>query len=311
MNSKIFGIILTLFMGTTFVSCSDSDDNSPFDHQNKGEFNPKEIIISRLNDNRNIVESWKNITRNHDNKITGYEYNYELTGEITKVERRNCTMDYFTDHNGNELIRSNYTVDCINSKNGITEKYTEKVLENVTINAKGYITSIRTTADRFNNNSTEAVTTTNERVFTYSGDLCTGSTFNDNEYHITYKYNWNGYQLRSITILKENKKDGSIEYNAYDYTFDNKEIYPYTGTSLIPFVQSGLPQIYASMGYIGKCTPYVLTEEVQSGYTKFADHTSSNIKVYNLYSLDGDPSQRMTYSVLSNIYNNYTITFSK
>lgn len=311
MNKKFFGIIATLFFSATMVACSDSDDSNPFDQQKKGDFNPSEVIITKSSDNRTIVESWKNIRRNYDNKVTSYEYNFELNGDITQFENRSCTMDYFTDHNGNEQIRSKYSVEYAKSDKGITEKYTESIQENVTIDPKGYISRIETTIDHYANNSSEPVTTTSERVFTYSGDLCTGSTYRDEEYQISYKYNWSGYQLRNITVLKENKKDGSIEYNTYDYTFDNKRIYPYSGTSLMPFVQSGLPQIYASMGYLGKCTPYELIEEVQGGYTKFGNMTSNNIKVHNLYNLEGDLSVRFTYSALSNIYNNYSITFNK
>ena len=117
--------------------------------------------------------------------------------------------------------------------------------------------------------------------------------------------------LSNITVLKENKKDGSVEYNTYDYTFNRKELYPYSGTELLPFVQSGIPQIYASMGYIGKCTPYTLSEEIQGGYTKFGGMTSENIKVHNLYDFDGDPSVRIGYNAISNIYNVYSITFTK
>ena len=120
-----------------------------------------------------------------------------------------------------------------------------------------------------------------------------------------------GIAERLQQFLKENKKDGSVEYNTYAYTFDKKAIYPYTGTSLMPFVQSGIPQIYASMGYLGKCTPYVLLEESQSGYTKFGDMTSDNIKIHNYFNLEGDPTMKMSYTALSNIYNSYSITFSK
>ena len=77
------------------------------------------------------------------------------------------------------------------------------------------------------------------------------------------------------------------------------------------FVQSGMPQIYASMGYIGKGTPYVLSEELQGGYTKFGTMTSDNIKVHNTYSFDGDANFKLAYNAFSNIYDTYSINFSK
>ena len=117
--------------------------------------------------------------------------------------------------------------------------------------------------------------------------------------------------LSNITVLKENIKDGSVEYNTYDYTFNRRELYPYAGTEILPFVQSGMPQIYASMGYLGKCTPYILSEEVQGGYTKFGNVTSENPEVKNSYNFNGDINTKMMYSGISNIYNSYSITFSK
>jgi hypothetical protein len=311
LSKRFFGILATLFLGTVLVSCSETEERNPFEEQKKGDFSPKQVVISKIGDNRTIVESWKNIRRDNENRVTGYEYAFEMKGDILQVESRNCTLDYYTDFNKNECIRNRYIVEYTKTDRGITEKYTENVLEDVTINARGYISRIETVTDHFANNSTEAVTTTSERVFTYNGDLCTASTYNDEEYKITYNYKWDGYMLKNLTVLKENKKDGSVEYNTYAYTFDKKAIYPYTGTSLMPFVQSGMPQIYAAMGYLGKCTPYVLLEETQGGYTKFGDMTSNNIKVHNYFNLEGDPTMKMTYTALSNIYNSYSITFSR
>ena len=311
MNKRFFGIVTTLFLGTVLVSCSETEESNPFEEQKKGDFSPKQIVISKISDSRTITESWKNIRRDNENRITGYEYSFDMRGDIVQVESRNCTLDYYKDFNKNERIRNNTIVEYTKTVEDITEKYTEEVLENVTINTNGYISKIETVTDHYANNSTAAVTTTSERTFSYNGDLCTGSTYNDENYKITYKYEWDGYQLKNITILKENKKDGNVEYNTYAYTFDKKEIYPYTGTSLMPFVQSGIPQIYASMGYLGKCTPYVLLEESQSGYTKFGDMTSDNIKIHNYFNIEGDPTMKMSYTALSNIYNSYSITFSK
>ena len=109
-----------------------------------------------------------------------------------------------------------------------------------------------------------------------------------------------------------NKKTGFKERYIYEYTYDKKDVYPYTGNAILPFVQSGLPQIYASMGYLGKCTPYILTGEVQGGYTKFAGTPSENPQIRNSFNFDVDPGSKVVYSGISNIYkNNYSITFEK
>ena len=117
--------------------------------------------------------------------------------------------------------------------------------------------------------------------------------------------------MTGITVLRENFKNNTVDYNTYKYTFDKKEFYKYSGTEILPFVQSGFPQIFASMGYLGKCTPYILTDEVQGGYTKFGNVTSENPEVKNSYNFNGDINTKMMYSGISNIYNSYSITFSK
>ncbi len=313
MNRKLFGLIAALLVSAGFVSCSDDESNNPFDEQRKGDFCPKEIVIKKNNESRKITESWKNIKRDYKNNVISYDYSYELDGQFTQVENRSCTLDYYKEFNGNEVIRAKTNVDYTKSDRGITEKYTENILETAYINSAGYIVRIDATTDHFDGNSTDAVIEKSERTFKYSGDLCTESTYNDNEYSITYKYKWSGYELKNITVLKENKKDGSVEYSTYEYTFNKKEIYPYTGCSPMPFIQSGMPQIYASMGYLGKCTPYILAEELRGGYTKFDGDTFDNTKVHLLYNLTGDASTKLTYSALTskNIYEDYTITFSK
>lgn len=311
MKSKFFAVLATTFLALSFTACSDNDNNNPFDHPKRGEFLTKEVVIKKSNRNRDISESWSNISRNTYDKVVSYDYKLEITGDIEQVEKHDYDLAYFTDHNGNEKINTTVVKEYTKSVGGITESYTENIQENVSINSNGYIDRIFSTIQHYANTSGEPTITTSERTFTYNGDFIKASVYRDEEYVITYKYNWNGHLLSNITVLKENKQDGSVEYNTYDYTFNRKELYPYSGTEVMPFVQSGIPQIYASMGYIGKCTPYILSEEEQGGYTKFGGMTSENIKVHNIYDFKGDPSVRIGYNAISNIYNVYSITFSK
>ena len=304
--------MLFLFTGTAFVSCSQSDDFDPFEHQTTGEFNPSTVTFRKSNDNMDIVETWSNIVRNHKNEIVSYEYTREIKGDIQETEKRKCTIDYFKDHTGRDVIRANSDVEFYKrNSDGITEEYKEKILENISLNKNGYIESIAVTTDRFNDGSEVPVTSTSLRTFKYSNNLCTSSVYNDDSKTITYNYNWSEYQLKNITILKESRNNNTVEYNTYDYTYDKKSYYDYSGTEIMPFVQSGLPQIYASMGYLGKCTPYILTGEIQGGYTKFAGITTENPQIKNSYNFDIDPGNKVVYSGISNIYNNYSITFNK
>ena len=307
---KMFSILLAALL---LAACSDSDSYNPYDEQRKGDFHPANVVIKKSTPNRDITESWTNITRNRQGQVTSYEYSLEISGDISQTEKKKHTVKYYTRHDGREVIETRTDASYFKSANGISENYTRKIVETASINSNGYIDEINSIIEHWvgEPNSSEPVTTTSRRTFAYNGDFCKSSSYKDNEQEITYKYNWSGYKLKNITELKEDLKDGSIEYNTYDYTFDSREIFPYTGTNLMAFVQSGMPQIYASMGYIGKGTPYVLSEELQGGYTKFGTMTSNNIKVHNTYSFDGDANFKLAYNAFSNIYDTYSINFSK
>ena len=313
MHKNFLYTLLFALCGLFFVSCNDGDEFDPFTQQTKGEFTPNEVTLKKSSNSMDIIETWANIVRNSQNKVVSYNYTREVKGDITESEKRTYTIDYFTNHEGKEVIRTNANVEYykLNSNDGLEDKYTQKILENVAINRQGYIESISTTIDHLEDGATEPKTTTSKRTFTYDGDFCTSSTYLDENIKTTYKYNWSAYQLKRITVLKENFKKNTVDYNTYKYTFDRKEFYRYSGTEILPFVQSGIPQIFASMGYLGKCTPYILTDEIQSGYTKFGNVTSENTEIRNSFHLDGDANTMFTYSGISNIYNTYSVTFSK
>ena len=315
MKKRHFYTFLLMLAGMVAVSCSESDDFNPFNEQTKGKFNPTEVKFYKSSENMETTENWSNIERDRNNRITSYNYTREVKGYINEKETRVCHIDYYTNHNGGENIRTRTDVDFYRiDNNGNEEKYTQSVEEKIEMNASGYITTISTTTDHLDSNSKgNAVTSTSERRFTYNGDLCKESVYRDADMECVYKYNWNAYQLKSITVIKENKKDNTTDYSTYNYTFDKKDYYRYSPNEILPFVQSGFPQIFASMGYLGKFTPYVLVGETQSGYTDYGDGSGARpkIEIRNTYNFDVDSSQKLCHSALSNIYNAYSVTLSK
>ena len=114
-------------------------------------------------------------------------------------------------------------------------------------------------------------------------------------------------------MLKDNHVKGIIEYDKFDYTYNNDSVYIYSGTQLLPFVQRGLPEVFAAMGYFGKSTPYLLAEEKHSGYLKHnsSNTTTTSTETTNNYSLVGDVESGFTYNAQSNIYSTFYIDFKK
>lgn len=317
MKKAFLPLLAVVFTSILSVSCSDSDSYNPFDDQKKGDFYPKNIVIKKIADKKNVLEKWENITRDYEKRITGYKYTSNKKWDNTAPlglyvnETREYSIDYYTNHEGFDQIGTNIEVNYEKSQNGMTERYNENIREIAVLNEKGYITEISSIIKHTDSGTAVPVNSTSNRTFSYSGDLCTSSKYEDNEKSITYKYQWNGYRLARATEHIINKKDGSEEYNAYEYTYDKKEVYPYTGNAIIPFVLSGIPQIYASMGYLGKCTPYVLVEENQSGYTINDKDKVESIEVNNNFILSGDANSKLIYKALSDRHSEYSFTFSK
>ena len=312
MNKKII-YLLTAAIGIFAASCSEESETTetynPFNEPKIAEFTASSVEIEKKTDNITINETWKNIARDSKKRITGYDYNYNLEGTFSQAETNTTKIDYYTDHLGNEAIRSVSNLTYTKVEKGIEESYSRKVQENITLNSKGLIENISTIIDHYDKDGNSQMYTS-QRTFTYKDRFCTKSVYKDHNCKITYNYNWNNYQLYNITVLKENN-DGSIEYNTYDYTFDTKNLYSYSGTELLPFIQNTFPCIFASMGYLGRCTPYLLLEEVQGGYSKFDNITSNNTKVKNSFNFHGDKEYRLTYTVSSNIFKTYNIIYNK
>lgn len=311
MKKNLLYTMLIAFTAFAFTSCGSDDDPNPFNKPTLGEFNPTTITFTKASNNLTVVETWSDIVRDAQNRVTSYSYERKTTGYYTETETADCKIDYYKNPDGNEMIRSASEVEYYKLSAGIEQKYTKNISEDIAVNSLGQIVSISTITDLHENDSTAPVITSSKREFTYSGEFCTGSSCKENDIKTTYRYNWSANQLKEVTILKENSANSTVEYSTFNYQYNTKELYRFSGTKILPFVQSGLPQIYASMGYFGKCTPYILEGEKQGGYTKFGNVTSPNPEVVNTYNFTGDQSYKVAYTGLSNIYNAYSITFSK
>lgn len=309
--------LLFMLAGITFISCSDSDDFNPFEDQILGTLCPSSVTFKKANDKLNIVEQWSNITRNRHNQITGYTYTRisDING-VKEDEKRTYTIDYVNNQEGPQGIWTKYKVDFHKiDNNGTEEKYTENIYEEIALNRKGYIETISTTTEHFDSiKMSSSPIAKSIRTFTYNGDFCTGSVHSYENVSITYKHSWSSYRLNKTTILKEDKSNNITNFSKYEYTYSD-ELYKYSGAEILPFIQSGIPQVYASMGYFGKFTPYALTGETQSGYTKYPGVQSNDTPMNNSYNFeqytDGTGDLNFVISGISNIYDTYSVTFSK
>ena len=316
MKRKISGIAVLLFATAVISSCNGKPEETynPFDEPKKGEFYPSSVTIDKTTENTSECESWTDIVKDSEDRIVEYVYDYKYeTGDgDTKNEKRKCKIYYFKNHAGNDVITTHTNIEYSQQQKGIKKEYTRTQTENITLNSNGHINKIATTIAHFENGAEEPVMKTSERTFTYEKSFCISSTYVDESSKTTYTYDWNAYQLTGITTLKEIYTDGIVEHDKCVYTYDNDRLYSYSGAELMPFVQRGLPEIFASMGYFGKCTPYILLEENHSGRTKYnSSNTTINTEVTNKFTFNGDADSKIRYSALSNIYRTYDIVFNK
>ena len=315
MSNKIPGIIAILSILILVPSCNKEaeDGYNPFDTEKEGYFFPSSVSIDKSTANTTECERWTNIRKDSADRVVqyDYDYSYRTTDGESKNEKRRCRIYYFKDHNGKEMITATTELEYSQNLKGIAEGYTRRLDETITLNSNGHINRISTTIAHFENGATEPTMGTSERIFTYHNDFCTSSTYRDGSCKTTYTYNWNAYQLTGMTIVKEDHTDGRIEYDRYGYTYDNDRLYLHSGTELLPFVQRGLPEIFAATGYFGKCTPYILTQESHSGQIKHGSTGTIKTEMTNRYSFNGDADFRKGYSALSSIYSTYDIVFNR
>lgn len=317
MKRQILRIAALMLAGLYFTSCekNTNDIRDPFDNELQGSFYASSITAAKHTENISEIENWKNIVKDDSNRVVQYEYDYkyETKDGDTKNEKKESRIYYFKNHNKQNAITVQSHLKHSQLQKGISNEYSQKISEDIELNPNGYISKISTTIAHYESDSAAPVIKTNERVFTYSGDVCTGSVYNDDDSKITYTYDWNAYQLTSVTVLKDNHTDGIIEYDKFNYTYDNNKAYLFSGTQLLPFVQEGLPEIFASTGYFGRHTPYMLTEEIHNGHIRYnaSNSTSTFTEIVNSFSMVGDIRSGMTYNAKSNTYSTYYIDFKK
>ena len=317
MKGKFFRIAAIMLAGVYMTSCNGDKDNisNPFDNELQGSFYASSITAQKSTENISESKNWTNIVKDDSNRVVQYNYDYEYEtkdGDIKK-EKKESRIYYFRNHNKQDAITVQSHLKYNQTQKGITSEYSQKISEDIELNSDGHISKISTTIAHYGHGSTEPTIKTSERVFTYSGGVCTGSVYNDDDCKTTYTYDWNAYQLSSVTVLKDNHTDGIIEYDKFNYTYDNDRVYLFTGTQLLPFVQEGLPEMFASMGYFGMHTPYILTEEVHNGHIRYnaSNSTSTFTEIINRFSLVGNIESGMAYDAKSNTYSTLHIDFNK
>lgn len=312
--NKFFSKAATVLLASFAVISCDSENEAgynPFDEAKTGELLPTSIIIKKETPSVAISESWTNIGRDSLNRIVSYDYNYDINSNFSQSEKSNCKIFYYTDHLGKDIISTRTELEYSKADNSIKENYRQTLWETITLNNSGYINKISTTIAHFDEGAAEPVMKTSERTFTYDGSYCVSSIYQDDDCKITYTYDWNVYQLNGATVLKENYTDGSIESTSYTYKYDTEKLYTYSGTDPLPFIQKSFPSIFASMGYTGRCTPYVLAEETQSGRINFDKESFSTTSVHNTFYLEGDIDSKLKYTAISDVYNPYDVLFIK
>ena len=315
MTRKSFILSTVLVFILTVVSCSDSNSNSLPGNDDKELFNPSCIVIDKSKGDISSKEIWSSIEFDKNGNIKSFVYTFEKNGIVETAKRH--IISGVTENR--EMIAN---IDILD-KDGNT---TKSLLEISRFNNQGFISEIRSIVTSGEGGSSTLQTT--EMNFEYSNSgLCRRFTYNDEECNVICEYEWSGYRLSRATENIIYKGSGRKETNIYRYTFDNKNSYPYNGISMFPFIQNEretavVPQIYASMGYLGVAAPGILMSETQERHVttnnemgpgwnsmtqrieKVYDFTKKNSRgevKYYISSTDTDTN--------TDLYDNYTVTF--
>lgn len=306
MSKKSFVYLVALAIFSAFVSCSSDNDTIGNGDNDKEHFDPTSIVIKKGKGSVSSEEKWNDIVIDNKGNIKSFEHVFVKNG----VEQERSKYDIR--RAGNNMIAEIKVSDA----NGNIIK---NLLEMSEFNENGYITKIETYDDMNLLVST--------KTFEYNGLACSKFTYVGNDCEITCDYSWAGYKLSRTTERVIDLNTGRKETNIYSYTFDDEEVYPYEGMSMFPFVQSerdnnAVPHIYASLGYFGMVTPYIVKEETQERYITTNsqmgpgfDDKRQNIK--KVFDFDKKNSRgEIMYDISStdkdtkvDLYDNYTITF--
>lgn len=306
MSKKSFVYLVALAIFSAFVSCSSDNDTIGNGDNDKEHFDPTSIVIKKGKGSVSSEEKWNDIVIDNKGNIKSFEHVFVKNG----VEQERSKYDIR--RAGNNMIAEIKVSDT----NGNIIK---NLLEMSEFNENGFITKIETYDDMNLLVST--------KTFEYNGLACSKFTYVGNDCEITCDYSWAGYKLSRTTERVIDLNTGRKETNIYSYTFDDEEVYPYEGMSMFPFVQSerdnnAVPHIYASLGYFGMVTPYIVKEETQERYITTNsqmgpgfDDKRQNIK--KVFDFDKKNSRgEIMYDISStdkdtkvDLYDNYTITF--
>lgn len=306
MSKKSFVYLVALAIFSAFVSCSSDNDTIGNGDNDKEHFDPTSIVIKKGKGSVSSEEKWNDIVIDNKGNIKSFEHVFVKNG----VEQERSKYDIR--RAGNNMIAEIKVSDA----NGNIIK---NLLEMSEFNENGLIAKIETYDDMNLRVS--------KKTFEYNGLACSKFTYVSNGCEITCDYSWAGYKLSRTTERVIDLNTGRKETNIYSYTFDDEEVYPYEGMSMFPFVQSerdnnAVPHIYASLGYFGIVTPYIVKEETQERYITTNsqmgpgfDNKRQDIK--KVFDFDNKNSRgEVMYDISStdkdtkvDLYDNYTITF--
>ena len=309
MNKK-FSIIATIAAILTLSSCgSDSDGFDPYKEQTKMPMYPKALSFRSVNNDGAVTQdSWK-FKYNNDYSIKEYSLEHSINSDDTEIkESKQGSLRYINNHyTGSRRIETTIYSKYSSKKGTNTLVYTDTIVETVKFNGN-YISSIETSGWRTTNGVVEEISS--NRSFTYSGEFCTSSTYEDNTNKTSYTYNWRGERLVKATINKQGKESSNMTNDTYSYTYSEKELAKNYEFNPMAFIYTHNPEIYSAMNFFGKTTPYKLESK------KYDSYGMRNGREYELESelhyftiMEGESS--VTFSADSPGYSEYFYKFQK
>lgn len=305
-NCRYLFALLTVVVA--LVSCgSDGSDGNPFDNQVQRPFYPEKLTFKSVNKNAVTTEIW---TFDYNTNSTIHKYTYKRSVEgsnLTIIEEKSGELFYYEDYNGRKRIENKVKASYTSRKATDVLTYNDELTEDVTM-LEGLIQSINTTGKRNTAGVEEAIS--NQRIFTYSNEFCTGSTYKEQGRETTHSYTWNGNKLTKVTAHSQSNTGSELTHDVYDYSYNGRSLATNYGFNTLAFIYGHNPQIYAAMGLFGKTTPYMLELEIYNSSEKFNGETFNTQSVHRSYNIL-ESGNSIIYNVDSPSYNEYIFTFSK
>lgn len=309
MNKRI-SVIAAIATIMALVSCGgDGDGFDPYKEQTKSPMHPKALSFRSVNNDGAVTqENWK-FQYNSDNSIKSYTYEHSLNADDTSIkENRKGTLRYINNHyTGNRRIETTVYSRYSSKKGTSTLVYTDTVVETVKF-IGNTISSIETSGWRTTNGVVEEISS--NRSFTYTGELCTASTYEDNTNKVSYSYKWHGKRLAQATVHKQGKESSNMTYDTHNYTYSNKELAKDYGFNVLAFIYAHNPEIYSAMNFFGKSTPYKLELKDYESYGMRNGHEYELEAEQHYFTImEGESS--VTFSADSPGYSEYIYKFQK